>query len=151
MQVVKYQQEFLYSVRGDVENLIQDHYNEVYPVRNVFDWDMDWDAYEKLEEAEMLKIFTARDGKNLVGYLWVLLTPNLHSKGSVLACDDGLFVAETHRGKTVAKELIKFTEDCLREDGLKVFHIVGTTEKPINSFMKRMGYTEIETKFQKVL
>ena len=151
MQAVKYQQEFLYSVRGDVENLIQDHYNEVYPVRNVFDWDMDWDAYEKLEEAEMLKIFTARDGENLVGYLWVLLTPNLHSKGSVLACDDGLFVAETHRGKAVAKELIRFTEDCLREDGLKVFHIVGTTEKPINSFMKRMGYTEIETKFQKVL
>ena len=149
--MVKYQQEFLYSVRGVVENLIQDHYNEVYPVRSVFDWDMDWDAYEKLEEAGMLKIFTARDGDTLVGYLWVLLTPNLHSKGSVLACDDGLFVAGSHRGKAVAKKLLEFTEDCLREDGLKVFHIVGTTEKPINSFMKRMGYVEIETKFQKVL
>ena len=149
--MAKYQQEFLYSVRGDVENLIQDHYNEVYPVRSVFDWDMDWDAYEKLEEAGMLKIFTARDGDTLVGYLWVLLTPNLHSKGSVLACDDCFFVAASHRGKTVAKKLLEFTEACLREDGLKVFHIVGTTEKPINSFMKRMGYVEIETKFQKVL
>ena len=148
---IKYQQEFLENVRGEVESLIQSHYGEVYPARDTFDWDMDWDSYEKLEDMGFLKIFTVRDNGLLVGYLWVILSPNLHSIGSVLACDDGLFVAKTHRGQTVAKDLIQFTERCLKEDGIRVFHIVGTTEKPINSLMKRMGYTEIETKFQKVL
>lgn len=149
--VVKYQQEFLDNVRGSVEDLIQSHFSEVYPMRDVCDWDMDWDAYEKLEELGMLKIFTARDDGSLIGYLWVILSPNLHSRGSVLACDDGLYVARTHRGQAVAKELIQFTERCLKEDGIKTFHIVGTTEKPINGLMERMGYTKIETKFQKVL
>lgn len=148
---MKYQQEFLDDVRGEVEALIQDHYDEVYPVRDVFDWDMDWDSYEKLEEHGLLKIFTARDNGELAGYLWVLITPNLHSKGSVLACDDGLFVVKGYRGKSVAKDLIQFTETCLKEDGVKVFHVVGTTEKPIDVLMQRMGYTAIETKFQKVL
>lgn len=148
---MKYRQEFLDDVRGEVEALIQDHYDEVYPVRDVFDWDMDWDSYEKLEEHGLLKIFTARDNGELAGYLWVLITPNLHSKGSVLACDDGLFVAKEYRCKSVAKDLIQFVETCLKEDGVKVLHIVGTTEKPIDALMQRMGYTAIETKFQKVL
>ena len=148
---MRYRQEFLDDVRGEVEALIQDHYDEVYPVRDVFDWDMDWDSYEKLEEHGLLRIFTARDDGKLVGYIWILITPNLHSKGSVLACDDGLFVAKDYRGKSVAKDLIQFAEMCLKEDGLKVFHIVGTTEKPIDALMQRMGYTAIETKFQKVL
>lgn len=149
--VVKYQQEFLDDVRGEVESLIQSHFSEVYPMRNVCEWDMDWDAYDKLEELGMVKIFTARVKSDLVGYLWVLISPNLHSKGSVLACDDGLFVSDTHRGQSVAKDLISFTEKCLKEDGIKVLHIVGTTEKPIDALVERMGYTAIETKFQKVL
>lgn len=148
---MKYRQEFLDDVRGEVEALIRDHYDEVYPARNVLDWDMDWDSYEKLEELGFLKIFTAREDGNLAGYLWVLITPNLHSKGSVLACDDGFFVTKDYRGKSIAKDLIQFTESCLKEDGIKIFHIIGTTEKPIDALMQRMGYTAIETKFQKVL
>lgn len=148
---MKYRQEFLDDVRGEVEALIQEHYDEVYPIRNVFDWNMDWDTYEKLEELAMLKIFTARDSEKLAGYLWVIISPNLHSKGSAIACDDGLFVVKDYRGASVAKDLIRFTEKCLKEDGLKVFHIVGTKEKPIDVIMMRMGYTAIETKFQKVL
>lgn len=151
VQAVKYQQEFLDCVKGEAETLIQDHYDEVYPARDMFDWDMDWDSYENLERLGFLKIFTARDNDTLIGYLWVLITPNIHSKGSVFACDDGFFVAKAYRGKSVAKDLIRFTETCLKDDGLKMFHIVGTTEKPIDALMKRMGYTAIETKFQKVL
>jgi len=148
---INYTQEFLSDVKDEVVFLIQDHFNEVYPVREVFELDMDWDLYGQLENLGLLKIFTARDDGRLVGYLWVILSPNLHSRGSMLACDDGLYVAKSYRGQAVAKDLVRFTERCLKEDGIKVFHIVGTTEKPIDSFVKRMGYTEIETKFQKVL
>lgn len=132
-------------------SLIQDHYNEVYPLRETHDLSMDWDSYGKLEELGFLKIFTARDAGELVGYLWVIVSPNIHSKGSTTACDDGLFVAKSHRGKFIAVKLIKFVEKCLKEDGLKTLHLVGTTEKPIDALVERMGYSKIETKFQKVL
>jgi GNAT superfamily N-acetyltransferase len=148
---MQYKQEFLLDVKDEVVLLIQDHFDEVYPARKVFKFDMDWDLYSQLENLGLLKIFTARDDGSLVGYLFVVLSPNLHSKGSMLACDDGLYVAKSHRGKSVAKDLVCFTEHCLKKDGVKVFHIVGTTEKPIDSLVKRMGYVKVETKFQKVL
>lgn len=151
MQAIKYQQEFLHSVRGEIESLVKEHYDEVHPIREVFDRDMDWDTYEKLEALGMFKIFTVRDADKLVGYLAVTVTPNIHSKGSFVACDDGLFVSKEYRGASIVKDLIRFTEKCLKDDGLKVFHIVGTTEKPIDALMKRMGYSAVETKFQKVL
>ena len=151
MDNITYQQEFLSQVRVESLALIDEHFKEVYPARDVYGLEMDWDTYAKLEELGMLKIFTARDGSTLVGYLWVIVSPNIHSKGNYTACDDGLFVASSHRGKSVAVKLIKFVEKCLREDGLKTFHLVGTAEKPIDSLVERLGYKQIETKFQKVL
>ena len=151
MSQIKYQQEFLDNVRDEALALIENHFSEVYPARDVYDLDMDWDTYAKLEELGMLKIFTSRDEGKLIGYLWVIVSPNIHSKGNYTACDDGLFVASSHRGKSVAVKLIKFVEKCLKEDGFKTFHLVGTAEKPIDSLVERMGYKQIETKFQKVL
>ena len=151
MSQIKYQQEFLDSVKEEALVLIEDHFSEVYPAREVYDLEMDWDTYAKLEDLGMLKIFTARDGSTLVGYLWVIVSPNIHSKGNYTACDDGLFVASSHRGKSVAVKLIKFVEKCLKEDGFKTLHLVGTAEKPIDSLVERIGYKQIETKFQKVL
>ena len=151
MSQVNYQQEFLDSVKDEALVLIEDHFSEVYPAREVYDLEMDWDTYAKLEDLGMLKIFTARDGSTLVGYLWVIVSPNIHSKGNYTACDVGLFVANSYRGRSVAVKLIKFVETCLREDGFKTFHLVGTAEKPIDSLVERMGYNKIETKFQKVL
>ncbi len=151
MSQVNYQQEFLDDVKGESLALIEGHFNEVYPCRDVYSLDMDWDTYSKLEDMGLVKIFTARDCGTLVGYLWVILSPNIHSKGSYTACDDGLFVTKSHRGKMVAVELIRFVEKCLKEDGIKTFHLVGTAEKPIDSLVERMGYAKIETKFQKVL
>lgn len=131
--------------------LIEEHFKEVYPARDVYNLNMDWDTYAKLEELGMLKIFTARDDSILVGYLWVIVSPNIHSKGSYTACDDGLFVVSSHRSKSIAVKLIQFVEKCLKEDGIKTLHLVGTAEKPIDSLVERMGYNKIETKFQKVL
>ena len=151
MSQIKYQQEFLDNVKDEALALIKDHFEEVYPARHVYDLDMDWDTYRQLEDMNLLKIFTARDNKILVGYLWVIVSPNIHSKGSFVAADDGLFVAKSHRRDYVAINLIKFVEKCLKEDGFKVFHISGTEENPIDSLMNRMGYDKIEIKYQKVL
>lgn len=149
--MITYQQEFLDSSKEESISLIEKHFDEVYPSRDTFQFDMDWDIYEKLEGVGLLKIFTARDDGNLAGYLWVTISPNLHSKGNLIATDDGFFLDKPYRGKSVAARLIKFTEKCLSEDGIKVLYLVGTKENPIDSFVNRLGYQEIETKFQKVL
>jgi len=149
--MIRYTQEFLENVKGDIGPILQEHFREVHPAREVFPLDIDWELYEKLESLGLVKVFTARDGEVLVGYMCVVISPNLHSKGTQTACEDGLFVSKNYRKASVARGLVEFVEKCLREDGFKVFHITGTEEKPIDPLMNRMGYTKIESKFQKVL
>lgn len=149
--MINYRQEFIDIVKDESIALITSHYNEVHPSRESFGLGMDWDLYSKLENMGMVKVFTARDDQKLVGYLWVLISPNLHSKGTKVASDDGLFVDKKYRGSSVAKGLIGFAEKCLKDDGFKTFYITGTTENPIDPLMKKLGYSPIETKFQKVL
>ena len=148
---IKYQQEFLDSIQDEVLPLIERHFDEVYPARDTFDLDMDWDTYRSLESVNLLKIFTARDEDKLVGYLWVVIAPNLCSKGNFIPSEDGLYVEPKYRGLTVARRLIQFGEKCLKEDGYEVLCITGTEEKPIDKFVERMGYKKIETRFKKVL
>ena len=148
---IKYQQEFLVSVKDEVLPLIENHFSEVYPARDTFKFDMDWDTYHSLEDLNLLRIFTARDGDRLVGYLWVVIAPNLCSKGHFIPSEDGLYVDPDYRGLSVAKKMIEFGEKCLKEDGYKLLCITGTQEKPIDKFVERMGYKKIETRFKKVL
>jgi len=151
MSHVKYQQEFLDSVKDEALVLMQEHFQEAHPAREVYGMDIDWGAYSQLEQIGMLKIFTSRVNDVLVGHLWVLISPNLHSRGNSTAQDDMLFVTKKFRGKAGVMGLIKFAEGCLKEDGLKTFYLAATTDNPIDPLAKRMGYDKIETKFQKVL
>lgn len=149
--MIKYQQEFLCSVKGDIKPLLEYHYSEVHPLKDIMTFDIDWEAYENLEVSDLLRIFTARDGDRLVGYLAMLVVPNFHCKGQYTAQDDALFVCPSVRGSSVCKHLIEFMEKCLFQDGVKVVHISGTASNPIDGLMDRLGYSPIETKFQKVL
>ena len=149
--MIKYRQEFLDSVKTDSIGLIREHFAEVYPSRNVFDLDMDWDTYGTLQDLGRLRIFTARDGDKLIGYLWVVISPSLHAKGEQIPCEDGWFVSKGYRGRGVSKYLLSFGEKCLKEDGFKVLHMVASEDNNLDTVMDKCGYKKIETKFEKVI
>lgn len=148
--MITYQQEFLNQVKDEALPLIKSQFDEVYPSRDYVTLDMDWDLYQKLEEMQLLKIFTARSNGSLVGYLWVIVSPNIHSKGSYTATDDAWFVSKEYRKSGTAVGLLRFTEKCLKEDGFKSFYISGTEDVPLDKLMSKLGYNKIETKFERV-
>jgi len=148
---VKYQQEFLGTVKNDVGNLLQQDYEEIEHNKEVRSLDPDWGIYEVLERQGALMIFTCRDGVDLVGYFVVVITPNPHSKGSMLAVADIIFLCKSHRVGLTGYKLFKFAEDCLRKDGFKTLHVTTTEVNPIDPIMVRLGYSKIETKYEKVL
>ena len=51
----------------------------------------------------------------------------------------------------VARRLFSFVESCIKEDG--IYRVVASSSKknPIGTFLNRLGYNEIETKYEKVL
>ena len=99
----------------------------------------------------MLRIFTVRDDTILVGYFVVLLIPSLHNKGLVQGIVDIIYLDKEYRKGFTGYKLFKFSEKCLKEDNIKVMHVTTTEVNPIDPILKRLGYSKIETKFEKVL
>lgn len=148
---LKYQQEFLATVKQDAEDLLQKDYEEIEHNKELNKLNPDWGIYNILEEQNSLIIFTCRDELKLVGYFVVISTPNLHSKGSILAVADVIFLDKDYRRGLAGYKLFKFAEDCVRKDGFKTLHVTTTEMNPIDPLMSRLGYSKIETKYEKVL
>tara|TARA_R110002167_G_scaffold284302_1_gene489455 strand:- start:3332 stop:3784 length:453 start_codon:yes stop_codon:yes gene_type:complete len=148
---VSYQQEFLSQVEEDIKPLLEKDWLEIEHNKSVKTLDPDWDAYYNIESSNMLRIFTARDNIKLVGYFVVLLIPSLHNKGLVQGVVDIIYLDKEYRKGFTGYKLFKFSEKCLREDNIKVIHVTTTEVNPIDPILDRLGYSKIETKFEKVL
>jgi len=147
--VVKYQQEFLYQAKQEVEPLAKLEWEESgHPTTEL---DIDWESYLTLEDMRKLKFFTAREGDLLVGYFVVILGYSLTSKELLTASYEAVYVHKDHRKSMVARRLFKFVEDCLKEDGIHCVIASSSNMNPIGKFLSRMGYGEVETKYEKVL
>jgi len=146
---ITYQQEFLSMCQDEVIPLTKDEWLESgHPTKEL---NIDCEAYSNMEYHGKLKFFTARDGKELVGYFIVILANPLTCKDILMGYYDSVYVVKSHRKSLVGMNLFKFVESCLKEDG--VDSVVASSSKlnPIGNFLNRLGYNEIETKYEKVL
>jgi len=148
---ITYQQEFLASVKSEVWPLLQQDWDEIEHNKEMLPLDPNWGLYELLEEQGNFYVFTARDGGNLVGYFTVIVFPSMHSRNAMLAANDVIYLDKNYRRGSVGTRLFKFAEKCLKEDGHRVLYITTTEKHPIDPLLERLGYTKIETKFEKVL
>lgn len=149
-QMITYQQEFLLTVEKDILPLLEEDYQEIEYNKNLRSLDPDWETYLTLEEHGKLKIFSCRDNGKLVGYLTVIVGVDLHDKKSKVVAQDILFLSKDYRKGRTGIKLVKFAEDCLREDGYKSFVITTTTEKA-GRLMSALGYSKTEERFEKEL
>jgi GNAT superfamily N-acetyltransferase len=149
MSSTTYQQEFLCHCENEVRPLAELEWEESgHPTEALV---IDWDSYFGLEEAGLLKFFTARKEGILVGYFVVLVSQPFTTKGQLVASYDAVYVHKDYRKSMVARRLFSFVESCIKEDG--IYRVVASSSKknPIGAFLNRLGYNEIETKYEKVL
>lgn len=147
--MIKYQQEFLSLAEDEVAPLATLEWEESgHPTQDLH---INWDEYFRLEEAGHLKFFTARKEGLLIGYFVVIITAPLTSKFDPVGIYDAVYVHKDYRKSTVGKRLFKFVETCMREDGVYRVVASSSSKNPIGRFLIRMGYHEIETKYEKVL
>jgi len=147
--MVEYRQEFLSLAEDEVAPLAILEWEESgHPTQDLH---INWDEYFRLEEAGHLKFFTARKEGLLIGYFVVIITAPLTSKFDPVGTYDAVYVHKDYRKSTVGKRLFKFVETCMREDGVYRVVASSSSKNPIGRFLIRMGYHEIETKYEKVL
>ena len=146
---ITYQQEFLSVAEDEITPLAELEWEESgHPTETLV---IDWDAYFALEEAGRLKFFTARKEGLLIGYFVVLITSPLTTKGSLIGVYDAVYVHKDYRKSTVARRMFNFVEGCMKEDGVYRVLASSSSKNPIGSFLDRLGYSKIETKYEKVL
>ena len=149
--MVKYQQEFLPTVKSDIQYLLKEHWEEIALNKIKIRLNPDWDAYESLEQQGKLKIFTARDEETLVGYFVVLMGVNLHYKDHLFAANDVIYLSAKHRKGLTGVKLIKFAETCLKQDGVSVLSINTKVHRPFDKIMDYLGFNLIERVYSKYI
>jgi GNAT superfamily N-acetyltransferase len=149
--VITYQQESFVTYKGDAIPLLEKHWQEIALNKDKIKLNPDWDAYADLEDAGVLRIFTARDDNKLVGYFVTFVKLHLHYKDHLFAYNDVLFLASDYRKGFVGPKLMKFAEKCLKEDGVAVLVVNTKLHKPFDTLLKWLGYKHVENLYSKVL
>ena len=147
--MVNYQQEFLTSVVDDIKPLIKSHWDEIALNQDRIKLNPDWDAYQNFEDQDRLRIFTARDKDELVGYFVVIIGVNIHYKDHLFASNDIIYLSPNHRKGFTGIRLIKFAEKCLREDGISVLTINTKVHQPFDKLMDFLKFNNIERVYSK--
>lgn len=148
---ITYQQEPLFKVLPDLEDLARQDWEEMYHDKDNFPFNPDWELYQKLEDAGIFLIFTVRSDEQIVGYFSVIVGPSLHSKGNLVISNDVIYLHPDYRKGGIGIGLFKFVEKCLKEDGHNHLHILASEKYNIDKLLTRLGYKKIESKYEKRL
>lgn len=128
----------------EIEPLARDHYNEI-AVHMGEPYDPDWNAYRLMEQAGYLRVYTARDDGRLVGYAVFFLRPHQHSKASMQAFSDLLYIARESRGH--GHDFIRWCDLQLKADGARVVYQSVTPYCDFSKTLERLGYEDLGRTF----
>jgi hypothetical protein len=142
---ITYQQEDFRDIYDEAMPLFVEHWREISHYPDI-ELAPDRAIYEKAAEMGMIKVFTAREGTDLVGYAFYFVRPNLHYRNSIQAQQDIIFVKMEKRRGSIGVRLISFADDRLREMGVQVVmqHVKVAHPALGNLLEKRLGYEHVE-------
>ena len=101
----------------EFKKVIPEHYDELC-VTKEFPLDPDWDSYQKLGQAGMLRTITCRLEGELIGYIIFFMQPHVHYKGCLTAYEDVYFVKKEYRKGRVGIRLFQYAESVLKSRGV---------------------------------
>lgn len=127
----------------NVERLLYRHWEEIAHFKDI-PLDVDWPVYETAEAAGKLRIYTVRDGGDLVGYAVYTLGQAPHYKGSLQAIQDVIFLAPEYRRGTAGIQLVAYADTMLKAEGAQVTYHHSKVRNPIDLILRRQRYELIE-------
>ncbi len=151
MYNITFQEESFSDVIKDIKPLLEKHWEEIALNKDKINLNPDYEKYEELSDMGLIRIFTARDEAELVGYFAVTVTPNLHYKDHKYAINDVIYLEQNLRGLGVGKRLISFAEDGLKEAGVSVLVVNTKVHQPFDILMEKLDYTLQERVYSKYI
>tara|TARA_R110000822_G_scaffold310366_1_gene442849 strand:+ start:1486 stop:1950 length:465 start_codon:yes stop_codon:yes gene_type:complete len=148
---MKIAHECLSNVKEEIKPLLHKHWELVALNQGAIKLNPDWERYAELDAAGILRIFTARDNGQLVGYCVLLVSQSLHYKDHIFAVNDVVFVLPDSRAGATGYHLIKFAEDHCRQSGASLMNINTKVHIPFDGLMQGMNFELTERIYSKYL
>ncbi len=108
------------------------------------DWplDVDMEVYRNLERLGRLRVFTAREGGELVGYCTFFLVRSHQRKSLVTGFEDAFYLRPEYRKAGTARRLMLYAEEALRAEAAVVMYHAPMSEPRFATILSRTGYTK---------
>lgn len=145
-----FQRERPHELLDEARPLFEAHYKEIAHYQDIA-LDINEAAYCELEEAGLLRCFTARYNGDLVGYCVFIVRPNLRYSQSLQASQDILYLDKSRRGALYGKRLLDFCHERLRAEGVQVVYQHSKADAQIRDAIGEIGHrTDVGRIFEKL-
>lgn len=145
---ILYQSERLQDIWDEIFPILKDHYKEIAHYQDI-KLEPNVREYFILEDLRIIKVFTAREENELIGYNIFFIRHNMHYKSSLQALNDVIYIKKDKRG--FGKEFIKWCDEELKKLGVQVvFHHI-KNEHNWGKVLEKMDYKLIDLIYGKRL
>lgn len=147
--MIEIQLECLANVKEEIKPLLEEHWELVALNKGKIKLNPNWKEYARLDAAGVLRIFTARDEGQLVGYFVLFISQSVHYQDHLFATNDVIFVLPDKRAGATGYKLVKYAEDYCKDSGVSLMTINTKVHLPFDSLMVGMGFDLIERIYAK--
>lgn len=121
------------------EALGREHYEEIALNKTLMQYAPDTARYQVLEDQGMLLCVGVFDNGTLVGYSANIIVHHLHYKDLLMASNDMIFIAKSHRHGRAGLQLIKATRELCRARGAQLMMWHAKENTALAQLLPRLG------------
>lgn len=128
-------------------DLLREHAEEALPPGIPFD--PDFGRAIRLEAEGVYRLWVARDGKTLAGYVGWYVMPHMHSRTTLAAIADAVFLSAPFRRGAAGINLVMTPLPALKELGVR--WVICDMPERYTPMMRRLGFAQTSPGWRKLL
>lgn len=133
-------------------DLFQNHWREIALDKDTVPLDVDWRRYYAAEAEGLWRVFAARDGKRIVGYISWYIGPHVRYKSTTYCAADVFYLDPAYRKGTTGYRMIKAALEALpRPCKVLMTEKLHFKEGRVGRLFERLGLRPIEQVYSMTL
>jgi predicted acetyltransferase len=149
--MVEYKEESYNDVIEEIKPLLETHYKEIAMNQDLIKLNPDYKQYEIMCRMKLMRIVTAREDGELIGYCICMIKPHIHYMDSLTAFNDIFYIKPHKRLGMTGIKLFKKTEEILKQYGVQKIFMNVKRSHDIGAIFERLGYKESERIYTKII
>lgn len=130
--------------------LWKEHYKEIALYKDVLLSPL-LAVYSVADKSDMLRIYTARHKRELVGYHILYVQTHPHFSEMKVAIQDTIFLCVEFRKGMIGYQFLKWSDEQLKNDGVKIVYQKVEQGHDFSALLKRLGYVDHEITYSRRL